>query len=65
MLYNSMLTGFANKSPADQDAVLCNSILARFSGIKFAANQDQVLYYIMLTGFFCYKVSCRSGSSVM
>ena len=65
MSFNSMLTRFAIKSPADQDSVFFYSILARFSGIKSAADQDQVLYNIMLTRFFCYKVSCRSGSSVM
>ena len=46
MLYNSMVIRFAYKSPVDQDAVLYNSILARFSGIKFPADQDQV--YITL-----------------
>ena len=64
MLYNSMLTRFANKS-VDQDVVLYNSILAQFSVIKSAIDQDQVFYNIMLTRCFCYKVSYRSGSSFM
>ena len=32
---------------------------------KFPADQDPVLHTIMLTTFFCFKESCRSGSSVM
>ena len=49
---------------AYHDVVFIASCLSRYSKIKSAADQDPVLYKIMLFQFFLYDI-CILGSSVI